>query len=268
MSSQAILPGLRNAISSPVSAPGAMPCDAPAGRMCAPSGPVPALASLSARQAAEKGLLTSGIFGQRSSISSASATLTQFLASRLQARTALLGSTLYTLTWKERVTPSGRLIPALRASVRRILDSDCTGWLTPAARDWKDTPGMALERMDGRSRLDQLPRQATLAGWATPTACDGNGGKRPHPGTTLSGRHPSGRKVNMGLASQVHIGFMNTEPARLTAYGKLLTGFSAGMAAGGQLNPAHSRWLMGLPAEWDACAGMATPLSRRRPRRS
>jgi len=45
-------------------------------------------------------------------------------------------------------------------------------WVTPSTRDWKDTPGMATEREDGRSRLDQLPRQAQLAGWATPVSTE------------------------------------------------------------------------------------------------
>ena len=72
----------------------------------------------------------------------------------------------------------------------------------------------------------------------------------------------------MGLASQVHIGFIKTEPARLTATGEMLTGFTAGMESGGQLNPAHSRWLMGYPPEWDACGVTAMRLCQRSLQRS
>lgn len=46
-------------------------------------------------------------------------------------------------------------------------DAALTGGTTPSSRDWKDTPGMATTAVnpDGstRTRLDQLPRQATLA---------------------------------------------------------------------------------------------------------
>ncbi len=282
MSCLPTLPDSGNVIFSPESESGPMPCVAQDGRMTVPSGQVPVLASLSARQAKERGLLTSGTCGPRSSILSASAGLSQSLASRLQAVTVLHGSTLYRLTWKERATPAGRWIPALRASVRRISDNGSTGWptptgnsytgagsgkregglnlqtavelsgwptprsvesghstgnparafnrksrledmvflagwVTPSARDWKDTPGMATERPDGRNRTDQLPRQAATA-----------------------------------------------EPCRWTASGEMLTGSCAGMESGGQLNPALARWLMGLPPEWDDCAVMVTPSSYRR----
>jgi hypothetical protein len=136
------------------------------------------------------------------------------------------------------------------------------GWPTPATTDHKG--GYMGGRMrNGKLSTDRLDVTAQIAGWNTPAASDGNGGKRPHPDTTMTGQHPEGRKVNMGLASQVHIGFIKTEPARLTATGEMLTGSSAGMESGGQLNPAHSRWLMGLPPEWDACAPTAMPSSRK-----
>ncbi len=106
----------RNAISSQASASGASRFDRQDGPTIDRSGPDHARANLSARQAKQAGLLTSGTFGPRSSILSESAALQSSLANRLQAKTASLGSTLYRLTWKDRVTPSGRSIPALRAS--------------------------------------------------------------------------------------------------------------------------------------------------------
>ena len=61
-------------------------------------------------------------------------------------------------------------------------DLDCAahlaGWVTPSARDWKDTPGMSTTRGDGRSRLDQLPRQAALAHGAITSGSPAPTGKR------------------------------------------------------------------------------------------
>ena len=124
MSQQMILPSLPSAIFSRESGHGHTPCAAQGGRMTAPSGQAPVPASLSARQANEKELRTSGTCGPHSSASSASSALTQFLASRLQALTALHGSTLYRLTWKVRTTPAGRSIPALRAAVGRLRERE------------------------------------------------------------------------------------------------------------------------------------------------
>ncbi len=179
MSDQMSLPGIDSATFSPVLASGHMPCVPWAGPTTAPSGPAPALASLSARQAKERGLLTSGTCGLRGFTSSASADLQKSLESRLRTITQTLGSTLYKMTWKPWVTPSGRCRSRLRASAPRTSATGSTGlpmaspWATPAARDWKDSGADLPPRADGTERFDQLPRQANLAGWATPRAEDG-----------------------------------------------------------------------------------------------
>ena len=162
MSQQMILPGLPSAISLRASGRGHTPCAARDGRMTAPSGQDPVPASLSAWQAKKKGLLTSGTCGPTSSASSASAALTSFLASRLQALTALHGSTLYRLTWKQRTTPAGRSIPALRASVLRTSDKGCTGWPTPTGNSYT---GAGSGNREGGLNLQTA---VELSGWPTP----------------------------------------------------------------------------------------------------
>ena len=250
-----------------------------------------ATVNLSARQAKERGLLTSGTFGLHSTGSSSSAALTSCLASRLQEKTASAGSTLFKLTWKPWATPAGRSLSLLRASALRTSEKGFTGWPTATTRDWKDggNPDVNVP-LNGL-----LGRVVWLAGWKTPISNDATGSTHCYgkmrdgereiflklPGearlagwpTTSCNNDRSPREVIMqrkdGSKNQQRLQDFAAiaGPARLTVSGEMLTGSDAGMDAGGQLNPAHSRWLMGLPSVWDDCAVTAMdslPSKRRR----
>jgi hypothetical protein len=239
MSNQMSLWDLPNATSSQGSADGASPCERQDGQMIGQYGRDHAHANLSARQALEAGCLMSGTSGRTGTTSSTSAVLQQYLESRLQAKTASAGSTLYNLTWKQRVTPLQLQICALRASARRISGSasGSSGWPTPMA----GTPAQNGNNEAGNN--DSSRKTVALAGWPTPVQTDHKGG------------YEGGRIRNGKLSTdRLDVTAQLTGPARLTANGEMLTGCSAGMESGGQLNPLHSAWLMGYPCVWDQCA--------------
>jgi len=205
------------------------------------------------------------------------------LQSALEANLNGPGSMIYQTVWKPHTTPLGRQIYRLRASARRTSDSEpslvrsgwptpmagtpaqngnneagnndssrktvaLSGWATPVGQQANGTPDAFLERkrksMANGSQsmgvcLSDLNMQVQAwAGWPTPTTRDHKDGKE-CPNVPLN-----------ALLGRVAWLTANPQAARITADGTMLTGCSAGMESGGQLNPAFSGWLMGFPEAW------------------
>jgi hypothetical protein len=116
-------------------------------------------------------------------------------------------------------------------------------WGTPNASAPGGTPEQALKRKEGLpcgQSVTTLDHQAQLTTWATPTTRG----------------HKDGACQEQLLAGTVPVNALLGRQA-------LLSGSPAGTEKPGQLNPAFSRWLMGYPPEWDACAPTATRSSRK-----
>lgn len=163
MFSQATCVDSRNATFLPESGCGATPCVNPGGQMIDLFGVVPVRANLSARQAKELGLMTSGTCGQPSTTSSASVALQSSLENRLRAKTQTLGSTLFKMTWKDWVTPSGRSRSRLRASALQTPESGRTGVPTPCSTVVEEKPRPPVTR--NRRPTDPQIGLADVAVW-------------------------------------------------------------------------------------------------------
>ena len=288
MLDQLTLPGFNSAISSPARDCGPLRCVRQELPMVLRCGPVPVLASLSARQADAMGLLTKDTYGPTGFGSSASASLAASLANKSQARTELAGSILFKLTWKQRDTPAGQKIGALRATGRRISasasGSALRGWPTPTVKagaggEYKDQQKL-LARVLGPHSND-LRDFAQLAGWPTPNAGPQNDtdskwqarreAVKAHRGngngfgltlgmasTLASWPTPTTRDFKDGTSSTSNVPTnallgrvaWKAGPMRRTTSGELQIGSTAGTISGGLLNPEHSRWLMGFPKAW------------------
>ena len=85
-----------------------------------------------------------------------------------------------------------------------------------------------------------------FAGWPTPTT------GRAHESENTAGRYyPTKKQKDLEWA------------AWLAGPGEMQSGYGGAMKSSGQLNPALSRWLMGLPKSWDDCVPTETRLSSR-----
>ena len=157
--------------------------------------------------AARKAFLMTDTSGPRGSSSSSSAALQSSLASKLRALTEGAGSTLFSLTWKDAATPSGRPICRLAASVRRTSDSVCISWPSPTVNDAK---GSAYSYANGDHdwlclKLVGAARQAVWPGcpdqlqaWPTASARDWK--------SSASNKHGQGKGRPLNEVARLSIG--------------------------------------------------------------
>lgn len=196
-------------------------------------------------------------------------------------------------SWSVWVTRQRQAYSARLSAARATSANECSSWPTCATRDWKGTSPGYLTRLDGKSRVDQLPvavDQAEAGNWPTPTVQEaGKIGNQANHGQTALSNHPALRgevtrqKFEKGKHGPPDQGNHSTHGSRLESWatpvgrdwmdnGTTLPpsiGKTRGFSLGQQMvttptpGKLNSRWvetLMNLPVGWTmpSCASPVT----------
>ena len=177
--------------------------------------------------------------------------LQERLERNLQAKLPLAGSMMWPLIWKRKVTPSLRQYCQLALLGRSTDATGCGLWQTPVADD-------AVNREKGKFNSRGEPKLSAQSMWLTPSARDwkdtqgmskvaGGGGGEP------TSYHDKSLWLTPS-ANEDAAGTVNGKMQKmLTHQAKESSGLNAPTESCGQLSPEFVFWLMGFPAEYLSC---------------